>query len=90
MSASADAEDAMTVSLGRTPLDVRPTTCGQLYVYTPPALCVARSSQIASYTPRNEVAAANAVEEAFHERLALRKRSAAATSAYCRAWCSSR
>ncbi|HEY5927934.1 MAG TPA: YkgJ family cysteine cluster protein [Kofleriaceae bacterium] len=53
---------------------VRPTTCAQLYVYTPPDLCNARSSQIASYTPRNEVAAANAVEEEFRERLSLRRK----------------
>ncbi len=53
---------------------VRPTTCGQLYVYTPPALCNARSSQIVSFTPRSEVAAANAVEEAFRERLSLRRK----------------
>jgi Fe-S-cluster containining protein len=54
--------------------DVRPTTCGQLYVYTPPELCNARSSQIASYTPRKDVAHANDVEEAFRERLSLRKK----------------
>jgi Fe-S-cluster containining protein len=54
--------------------DVRPTTCAQLYVYTPPELCIARSSQIISYTPRNEVAAANQVEEAFRERLSLRRK----------------
>jgi len=53
---------------------VRPTTCAQLYVYTPPELCAARSSQIASYTPAKEVAAANRVEEAFRERLSLRKK----------------
>ncbi|CAN5729893.1 hypothetical protein BH11MYX3_BH11MYX3_36280 [soil metagenome] len=53
---------------------VRPTTCGQLYVYTPPELCNARSSQIMSYTPRNEVMAANQIEEAFRERLSLRKK----------------
>lgn len=53
---------------------VRPTTCAQLFVFTPPELCVARSSQIISYTPRTEVAAANAVEEAFRERLSLRRK----------------
>jgi Fe-S-cluster containining protein len=53
---------------------VRPTTCAQLYVFTPPELCNARSSQIISYTPRREVAAANEVEEAFRERLSLRKK----------------
>ena len=54
--------------------DVRPTTCAQLYVYTPPELCNARSSQIVSYTPRKEVAAANQVEEAFRDRLSLRRK----------------
>jgi len=53
---------------------VRPTTCAQLYVYTPPELCLARSSQIKSYTARDEVAAANRVEEAFRERLSLRRK----------------
>jgi len=53
---------------------VRPTTCAQLFVYTPPALCNARSSEILSYTPRKEVAAANEVEEQFRERMALRRR----------------
>lgn len=53
---------------------VRPTTCAQLYVYTEPALCAARSPNIASYTPQKEVAAANRVEEQFRERLALRRK----------------
>lgn len=53
---------------------VRPTTCAQLYVYTPPELCNARSSQIISYTPRSEVAAANQLEEAFRDRLSLRRK----------------
>lgn len=53
---------------------VRPTTCAQLLVFTPPELCVARSSQIMSYTPRKEVEAANAIEEQFRERLALRRK----------------
>jgi hypothetical protein len=54
--------------------DVRPTTCAQLYVYTPPELCAARSSQIISYTPRLEVEAANQIEEAFRDRLSLRRK----------------
>jgi Fe-S-cluster containining protein len=53
---------------------VRPTTCAQLYVYSEPQLCVARSSQIRSYTPRDEVVHANQIEEAFREKLALRKK----------------
>ena len=82
----ADVMDATIVSEWSTPclfLDgderctvyaVRPTTCAQLYVYTPPAMCNARSSQIISYTPSSEIAAANVVEEAFRDRLALRKK----------------
>lgn len=54
--------------------EVRPTTCAQLYVYSSPELCNARSSQIASYTPRAEVEAANEIEEAFRHRLSLRKK----------------
>lgn len=53
---------------------VRPTTCAQLYVYTEPALCAARSPNVASYTPQKEVAAANRVEDEFRERLALRRK----------------
>jgi Fe-S-cluster containining protein len=62
---------------------VRPTTCAQLYVYTPPELCNARSDQIKSYTPREEVSTANALEETFRERLALRKK---VGRRYFRAW----
>ena len=84
--ARAEAMDATRVRAWTTPClflderdrctvyDVRPTTCGQLYVYTPPELCNARSDKIASYTPRKEVAAANQVEETFRERLALRRK----------------
>lgn len=84
--ARADAMEATRVAEWATPClflddgerctvyDVRPTTCAQLYVYTPPELCNARSSEIISYTPRNEVTAANEVEEAFRERLSLRRK----------------
>ncbi len=82
----ADTMDAASVPAWATPcvfLDaserctvysVRPTTCAQLHVYSPPELCVARSSQIISYTPRKEVEAANALEEQFRERLSLRRK----------------
>lgn len=53
---------------------VRPTTCAQLHVYSAPELCVARSSEVRSYTPRAEVTAANRVEEQFRERLGLRRK----------------
>jgi Fe-S-cluster containining protein len=63
-------DDAQRCSVYR----VRPTTCAQLMVYTPPALCNARSNEIKSYSADAEVAAANQVEEAFRERLSLRKK----------------
>jgi Fe-S-cluster containining protein len=63
-------DDAQRCSVYR----VRPTTCAQLMVYTSPDLCNARSNEIKSYTPEAEVAAANQVEEAFRERLALRRK----------------
>lgn len=53
---------------------VRPTTCAQLHVYSDPALCVARSPQVRSYTPREEVLHANRVEETFRDRMALRRK----------------
>ena len=53
---------------------VRPTTCAQLYVYSAPELCNARSGEIKQYTPRAEVTAANELEEAFRAKLSLRKK----------------
>jgi len=54
--------------------EVRPTNCGGHYVYTPPALCAIRSPEILAYVSDHEVVAANQVEEAFREKLALRKK----------------
>lgn len=63
-------DDAQRCSIYR----VRPTTCAQLMVYTSPELCNARSNEIKSYAADAEVTAANQVEEAFRERLSLRKK----------------
>ncbi|MGN6104939.1 MAG: YkgJ family cysteine cluster protein [Kofleriaceae bacterium] len=51
---------------------VRPTTCGNFYVYTPPALCNARSDDVVAYVQSEEIAAAIELENAFREKLALR------------------
>lgn len=63
-------DDAQRCSIYR----VRPTTCAQLMVYTSPELCNARSNESKSYAADAEVTAANQVEEAFRERLSLRKK----------------
>jgi Fe-S-cluster containining protein len=52
--------------------DVRPTSCGALYVYTPPELCTTRAKEIKAYVAANELAAATELEEAFRQRLSLR------------------
>ncbi|MDB4962690.1 MAG: hypothetical protein JWP01_2689 [Myxococcales bacterium] len=52
--------------------DVRPTSCGALYVYTPPELCTTRAQEIKAYVAANELAAATELEEAFRQRLSLR------------------
>ena len=54
--------------------EVRPVNCAQLYVYTPPALCNARSTGIRAYTASREIEHANKVEEVFRERLSLRRK----------------
>ena len=55
--------------------DVRPTSCGALYVYTPPALCTASApgqGEIKAYVATAELAAATSLEEEFRQRLSLR------------------
>ncbi len=52
--------------------DVRPTSCGALYVYTPAELCTTRSKEIKAYVAANELAAATQLEEMFRQRLSLR------------------
>jgi Fe-S-cluster containining protein len=52
----------------------RPTACGLLNVYSPPAHCSDPSAAIDAYVPHAESAAATQLEEEFRERLALRKK----------------
>jgi Fe-S-cluster containining protein len=54
--------------------DVRPSPCGILHVYTDPAWCTTRAGEIRGYVAGEELAMATALEEAFRERLALRKK----------------
>lgn len=54
--------------------DVRPSPCGILHVYTDPAWCTTRAGEIRGYVPREELALATELEEAFRDRLALRKK----------------
>jgi Fe-S-cluster containining protein len=53
---------------------VRPSPCGSLLVYTDPVLCTTRAGDIVGYVPSEEQAAATAFEEAFRERMSLRKK----------------
>jgi Fe-S-cluster containining protein len=52
--------------------NARPTSCGALYVYTPPENCTVRAAEIKAYVAQAELAAANALEEEFRKRLNLR------------------
>ena len=54
--------------------DVRPTACGTLYVYSPPAMCSDRDGKVDAFIAHEETAAAASLEEPFRERLALRKK----------------
>jgi Fe-S-cluster containining protein len=54
--------------------DVRPTPCANLHVYTDPTWCTTLAGDIQGYVPRAEIAAATELEEAFRDRLALRKK----------------
>lgn len=54
--------------------DVRPTPCGNLHVYTDPAWCTTLAGEIKGYVPREELAAAIELEEAFRDRLSLRRK----------------
>jgi Fe-S-cluster containining protein len=54
--------------------DVRPSPCGNLHVYTDPAWCTTLAGEIRGYVPREELAWATQLEEAFRDRLALRKK----------------
>jgi len=84
LAARAAAMDAATPYEWRTPclfLDggerctiyqARPTACGALNVYSPPAYCTSRAGEIRAYVATAELAAATEVEEAFRQRLNLR------------------
>ena len=52
----------------------RPSPCGILYVYSPPAACNDPLAQIRAYVPHAEHAVALELEEQFRQRLALRKK----------------
>jgi Fe-S-cluster containining protein len=84
--ARAEAMEAATPQEWRTPClfldsrerctvyDARPTPCGSVYVYTDPVRCTTREGEILGYVSDEELAAANALEEQFRERLSLRKK----------------
>jgi hypothetical protein len=63
-----DGEERCTV------YDARPTPCGTLYVYTPPAHCNDPSTNVQAYIPHTEHAVAQQIEDEFRERMALRKK----------------
>jgi Fe-S-cluster containining protein len=53
---------------------VRPTACGNLHVYTDPTWCTTMAGEIKGYVAQAEMAAATQLEEAFRDRLSLRKK----------------
>ena len=52
----------------------RPTPCGTLYVYTPPAHCNDPSKPVHAYVPSAEHAVAQQIEDEFRDKLSLRKK----------------
>ena len=52
--------------------DVRPTSCGALYVYTPPEICASQAREIKAYVATTELATAHELEEPFRQKLNLR------------------
>jgi Fe-S-cluster containining protein len=54
--------------------DVRPSPCGILHVYSDPAWCTTLAGPIRGYVAEEELVAATRFEEAFRDRLALRKK----------------
>ncbi|NVB84818.1 MAG: YkgJ family cysteine cluster protein [Kofleriaceae bacterium] len=52
----------------------RPTPCGLLYVYTPPAACSDPSAPVKAYVAHAENAVAEELEDQFRDRLSLRKK----------------
>jgi Fe-S-cluster containining protein len=63
-----DADERCTV------YPARPTPCGTLYVYTPPAACSDPSAGVKAYVAHEENAVAQQIEDEFREKLALRKK----------------
>jgi Fe-S-cluster containining protein len=54
--------------------DSRPTPCGTLYVYSPPAHCNNPSARVQAYVADAEQAVALQIEDEFRGKLALRKK----------------
>ena len=52
----------------------RPTPCGTLYVYTPPAHCNDPSQPVHAYVPHAEHEIAQQIEDEFREKMSLRKK----------------
>jgi Fe-S-cluster containining protein len=63
-----DGQERCTVYAGR------PTPCGTLWVYSPPAACNEPGAPIRAFIAEAEFAAATALEEPFRQRLGLRKK----------------
>jgi Fe-S-cluster containining protein len=63
-----DEQERCTVYAGR------PTSCGTLYVYSPPAHCNDPAAGIQAYVAHAENAVAQQIEDEFRERMALRKK----------------
>jgi Fe-S-cluster containining protein len=63
-----DAEERCTV------YPARPSPCGSLYVYTPPAACSDPNAAVKAYVAHEENALAQQIEDQFREKLSLRKK----------------
>lgn len=63
-----DADERCTVYASR------PTPCGTLFVYTPPAACSDPSAGVQAYVAHTENAVAQEIEDEFRDKLSLRKK----------------
>lgn len=54
--------------------DARPSPCGTLYVYTPPANCNDPAAPVQAYVAHAENAVAQQIEDEFRDKLSLRKK----------------
>ena len=52
----------------------RPTPCGTLYVYSPPAHCNDPAASVKAYVAHAELEVAQQIEDEFREKMALRKK----------------